>query len=99
MTAAYCLPSVLQKPTAVFRGLLREKDQERSGRGWLCYCGRPEYAYDRDGGRVPPREGFVFLAFMTDDFVVYNWRWEKANPEDPNLPLEMDPVRFEERVL
>lgn len=99
MEAAYCLRSVLRRPTASYRGLLREEDQARSGCGWLCYCGQPERGYLEDGTEIPPPEGLVFLAFVTDENVVYNWRWEKADPHDPSLPREREPERFKERVL
>jgi hypothetical protein len=95
---AFLVPMILQHPTAIFEGLRRDEDEDPRGVGWLCYCGSPTVAYDREGVPRPPYAGQVFLVFVNDERVAYNWRWEKADPEDPRLPIDYG-VRFKRKVL
>lgn len=94
----YIVPAILQSPTAVFEGLRRDEDEDRTGAGWRCYCGIPEHAYHRDGAQTRPYRGQVYLVFVNDDAVAYNWRWEKADPDDAALP-ENHQTRFRKRLL
>jgi hypothetical protein len=94
----YIVPAILQKPTAVFEGLRRDEDEDRHGVGWRCYCGIPEHAYHSDGTPRSPYPGQVYLVFVNEDGVAYNWRWEKADPDDPKLP-ENHEERFKKRLL
>jgi len=94
----HVLPAVLQGPTAIFEGLRWDEDEDRQGYGWRCYCGIPEFAYHADGTERPPYLNQVYLVFVNDDRVAYNWRWEKADPDDPRLP-ENHEERFKRRVL
>lgn len=70
----------------------------RQGVGWRCYCGIPEFAYHSDGTERRPYPGQVYLVFVNDEGVAYNWRWEKADPDDPNLPQNFE-TRFKTRLL
>jgi hypothetical protein len=91
---AYTVPAALLKPTAVFRGV-----REEGERNWLCYCSVPAQRYDLTTGeirRIHP--GRVFLVFVNDDNIVYNWRWEQADSSHPKLPVN-HASRFEEKVL
>ncbi len=91
---AYSVPWVLQNPTAIFRGV-REVGESQ----WLCYVGEPPDAYNyKTGERVRPWLGQLFLVFLDDDRIIYNWRWDKADPDDLRLPLDFA-HRFEERLL
>jgi len=94
----YIVPMILQRPTAVFEGLRRDEDEDPRGVGRRCYCGIPEFSYRPDGtaGRPYPKQ--VYLVFVNDEGVAYNWRWEKADAEDPKLP-ENHLTRFRRRVL
>lgn len=92
------VPVILQQPTAVFEGLTQDEDEDRRGYGWRCYCGIPERSYQSDGAPRPPYPGQVYLVFVNDERVAYNWRWEKADPDDPKLPIGYD-KRFRERLL
>ena len=74
--AAYIVPMVLLSPTAVFEGLRRDEDEDRQGYGWRCYCGVPDRAYRMDGSQRSPYPGQVYLVFVNDEGVAYNWRWE-----------------------
>lgn len=94
----YIVPAILQKPTAIFEGLRRDEDEDRWGYGWRCYCGIPENAYRVDGTSRSPYPGQVYLVFVNDAKVAYNWRWEKADPDHPNLPLDHE-NRFKMRLL
>ncbi len=94
---AYIVPEILQNPTAIFEGLREEKDEDQRGVGWLCYCGIPEKAYHADGTSRSPYPLQVYLVFVNDDRVAYNWRWEKADADDPQLPCNYQ-TRFRRRL-
>jgi hypothetical protein len=91
------VPQILQHPTAVFEGLRQDEDEDRQGVGWRCYCGIPEHAYHSDGSERSSYPGQVYLVFVNDEGVAYNWRWEKAAPDDPDLPQNHQD-RFRERL-
>ncbi len=94
----YIVPMILQKPTAIFEGLRRDEDEDPRGVGWRCYCGIPEHSYRADGTAGRPYPNQVYLVFVNEDGVAYNWRWEKADADDPKLPQDHD-TRFKQRVL
>ena len=91
------VPAVLQNPTAVFEGLREDTDEDRSGFGWRCYCGVPAHSFRSDGTKARPYAGQVYLVFVNDERVAYNWRWERADPEDPTLPIKYL-TRFKQRL-
>jgi len=92
------LPMILQKPTAIFEGLRSDEDEDRWGYGWRCYCGIPEQSFRPDGSSARPYPGQVYLVFVNDEKVAYNWRWEKADPDNPRLPVDHE-TRFKQRLL
>jgi hypothetical protein len=92
------LPMILQKPTAIFEGIRSEEDEDRWGYGWRCYCGVPEQSFRTDGSSARPYTGQVYLVFVNDEKVAYNWRWEKADPDNPRLPVDHE-TRFKQRLL
>jgi hypothetical protein len=92
------VPMILQRPSAVFGGLRQDEDEDRQGVGWRCYCGIPDQAYHSDGSARPPYPGQVYLVFVNDEGVAYNWRWEKADPDHPELPQNHE-TRFRKRLL
>jgi hypothetical protein len=94
----YILPAILQKPTAIFEGLRLDDDEDKRGAGWRCYCGIPECSYRMDGTKGLPYPGQVYLVFVNQDQVAYNWRWEKADENDATLPINYD-NRFKRRLL
>ena len=94
----YIVPEILQKPAAIFEGLRREEDEDPRGVGWRCYCGIPEQSYRTDGTKAPPYRGQVYVVFVNDEGVAYNWRWEKADPDNLNLPADHQ-TRFKKRLL
>ena len=96
---AYTVPAILQRPIAIFEGLRQDEDEDRgAGVGWRCYCGVPEVAYRPDGSKRPVYPGQVFLVFVNEECVAYNWRWEKTDEDDANLPSGYA-GRFRKRVL
>jgi hypothetical protein len=94
----YIVPMILEKPTAIFEGLRRDEDEDRSGYGWRCYCGLPEQGFRSDGTSIPPYFGQVYLVFVNDERIAYNWRWEKADPDDRILPVDYQ-TRFKRQLL
>jgi len=95
---AHLVPFTLQKPTAIFEGLTEERDEDRRGVGWLCYCSKPAFRFDEDGNRLPVIDGRVFLVFVNAKKVAYNWRWDRADSEDSDLP-ENHEARFQRKAL
>lgn len=94
----YILPMVLKRPSAIFEGLRHDEDEDRRGYGWRCYCDVPDQAFALDGTSRPPYRGQVYLVFVNDERVAYNWRWEKADPDNPRLPVGYE-TRFKTRLL
>jgi hypothetical protein len=90
---AYSEPEVLIGPKAIFRGVREEGELQ-----WLCYVGIPKHSYAKNGDTKPPRKGEVYLAFVNEEGVVYNGRWECCDQDDVTLP-ENHLTRFEERVI
>jgi hypothetical protein len=98
MECAYIVPAVLQGPAAIFEGLTSDDDEDARGYGWRCYCGVPDQAYRVDGTAVAPFSGQVYLVFVNDEHVAYNWRWEKADPNNPRLPIGYE-TRFRKNLI
>jgi len=96
--AGFIVPEVLAKPSAIFRGLKRDSDEPRHGSGWLCYVGLPSRCFEDDGRAVQPRSDRVFLVFVTDEWIAYNWYWYAADPYQPGFPQD-HAERFLERLL
>src|SRR5437899_8175899 len=94
----YIVPAILQRPTAIFEGLRRDEDEDSRGVGWRCYCGVPDHSYRRDGTEAAPYANQVYLVFINDEGVAYNWRWEKADLDQPNLPVDYQ-TRFKKQLL
>jgi hypothetical protein len=99
MEAAHIVPDTLTNPSSMFEGLRRDEDEPRDGEtGWRCYCGCPNASFREDGTRVAPWKGQVYLVFVNEDRVAYNWRWEPADEMDPNLPRNHE-ARFRKRLF
>lgn len=95
---AFTVPEILVRPTAIFEGLTQDHDEDRRGIGWRCYCGRPSKGYRADGTECPPFPNQVYLVFVNAECVAYNWRWEKCDPAQPDLPIG-HADRFKKRLL
>lgn len=92
------VPEILQKPFAIFEGIRRDEDDDKWGCGWRCYCGIPSRSFRQDGSDAPPYKNQVYVVFVNDDGVAYNWRWEKSDESDSRLPIEHE-SRFTRRLL
>ena len=95
--AAEIVPASLQKPGAIFEGLCQDDDEDHRGVGWRCYVSVPDRSYTVDGRKQPPWQDEVFLVFVNEERVAYNWRWEKCDPDDPTLP-QNHAERFHKRL-
>ena len=58
----------------------------------------PKMRYHKDGTKRTPYPGQVYLVFVNDEGVAYNWRWEKADAESPDLPADHQ-TRFRKRLV
>jgi hypothetical protein len=88
----------LLHPRAIFRGV-RDLDKEVEEDNWLCYVSTPNHCYDhKTGERRPPWDGEIFMVFVTEERVVYNWYWDECDRQDVNLPTDHE-NRFIEKVL
>jgi len=92
------VPVVLKEPLAIFEGFCRDEDEDKRGYSWRCYCGKPDKSFRVDGLEQLVYPGQIYLVFVNDEKVAYNWRWEKADPVDDGLPEDYK-NRFRERVL
>jgi len=91
------VPHILQHPVVVFQGLRREEDEDPRGTGWRCYCGKPTKKFQKDGSEVNPDPNYVFLVFVNDEGVAYNWRWECVDLEESGFPRGYE-TRFKDTV-
>ena len=90
------VPQVLGTPTVIFEGVRWEKDEDKDRAGWRCYCAKPAFMYDQRGDKVTSDPRRVFLVFVNEEGMVYNWRWDWADDEDPDVPKGED--RFIKKV-
>jgi len=95
--ASEIVPMILQHPMAVFQGLRRDEDEDPRGTGWRCYCGKPTKKFQKDGSEANPDPNQVFLVFVNDEGVAYNWRWEPVDLENPDFPKGHE-TRFKDTV-
>ena len=88
----------LLHPKAIFRGV-RELERDISEDKWLCYVSAPQHAYDyKTGEGRDAWAGEVFLVFVTDERVIFNWYWCEADKYERHLPSDYE-NRFLEKVL
>ena len=95
---------VLTCPRAIFRGIRFEEDEKHScsSPGWLCYCGYPPIDFRFSGEETTPPPRKVFLVFVNEDKIAYNWRWDRADSdawdEGKYIPIDHQ-IRFKEQVI
>ena len=94
----FLVPHTLQHPTAIFEGLRLDEDEDLRVPGWYCYCSKPPCSFDENGGEQPPYPNEVFLVFVNQERVAYNWRWAKCDENDGKLPVNHE-TRFTKRAL
>lgn len=76
----------MKSPHRIYRGLRAGYEDA------FCYVGRPPY-FAGDVESAAP-DGFVFTVFIKD-WVIFEWGWEKADPSDPDAPVNAT-TRFDE---
>ncbi len=91
---AWIMPTVLNKPVAIFSVPRDEGDEG------LCYVGQPGFAFKgkQTAQKTEPWPGEVYVVYVNAERVVYDWRWEDADPGDPQLP-EGHEHRYDRLVL
>ena len=72
---------VLGHTERIFAGI-----REYQEGGW-CYTARPEEWCVAPKVTAPFPEGRVFAVYVNSRFVVYEWRAERSDPDDPLSPL------------
>lgn len=87
---------VVQAPVAVFENWKRNSGDPEHEDG-LCYCGKPDHSFLGQGKEIPAPKGMVFLVYITKSGKVSDWRWERASPDDPELPEDYE-NRFGEQI-
>lgn len=95
-----CVSEVLEQPNAIFEGLRKEEDDHKGpdGAGWWCYAGVPSTRFlNYGGGARKPTDTEVFLVFVTDRDVAYNFRWEVVELNQEWLRTE-HPERFKRQI-
>ena len=73
------MAETLKSPLVIAEGLKRDGLEEG-----LCYIAKPRKY--RDGAEFPPPPQMVFLVCMTQDFKIFEWRWEQEDAARPNCP-------------
>jgi hypothetical protein len=76
---------VVRKPDRIYWGLREEESEEEHGHGW-CYVGFPPRVADGPASSYPLRKGDAFLVFVDRLRRAYEWRVERADPEEPLAP-------------
>lgn len=90
---AWLIPEVCMAPTAIWRGLQRNGQEEA-----FCYCGKPDGSFAKSHGmEVAIPEGCVFLVFLTTNLEVTKWRFCKEDEQSPGFPVSHE-TRFGERT-
>jgi len=92
-TLAECVPATVKHPKAVYRGLKRDDDSTIG----YCYIGQPPHKFP-GGKKAPVKTTEFFFVFVSEERVIYEWRWEECSPNQM-LNLANGPVpRFHARL-
>jgi hypothetical protein len=75
----FSVSDTLKCPSIIAEGLKREGYENA-----LCYIAKPK-RYG-DGWNSPASPKMVFLVCMTDEFKVFEWRWEPEDADRLNCP-------------
>lgn len=101
---AALVDNALAYPKAIFRGIRFEEDEQHScsSPGWLCYCGCPPIDFRFSGEETAPPPRKVFLVFVNENKIIYDWRWELSDfdawDKGQYLPANYQ-NRFQEQVI
>jgi hypothetical protein len=102
LESAHLVPFTLKYPSCIFRGL-REDDDKYSGDspGWLCYCSLPTQDFSKNGEPTNSKPNKVYVVFVNEDKIIFNWRWENADLEAYSNKIyvpENYKTRFKEKL-
>ncbi|HLX62326.1 MAG TPA: hypothetical protein VKX17_13690 [Planctomycetota bacterium] len=92
LTLAECVPFSIKKPIAVYQGLNRIGEEKG-----LAYVARPPYKFI-GGQKTAVKTTDVFFAFVNEDRIVFEWRWEELSPNNLLNQHEGNDARFAERI-
>lgn len=76
---------LLASPAVVFQGLDRDGQEEG-----YCYAGLVSCRYTNQGNQLPPQHGMTFAVYMTKDFLIFRWDWEKSHAQTLTYPENYD---------
>lgn len=66
----------------IFEGLERPEFEDG-----FCYCATPNLRYVSDDGRTAQAHpGFVFVAFVTSELVIFEFGWERTSGTRQGFP-------------
>jgi hypothetical protein len=71
---------VLENPYRIFAGIRRFNDG-----GW-CFTGRPDRWHIKESTMANFPDHLIFAVYLNPSLCVYEWRAEKADPDDPSSP-------------
>lgn len=71
---------VLENPHRIFSGIRRFNDG-----GW-CFTGRPEVWHVKESVTARFPDHLIFAVYLNPGRCVYEWRAEKADPDDHSSP-------------
>jgi len=89
---AYLIKEVMESPILIFKGL--ERTNQWKG---LCYIGKPENRYHDQNTTTPFPPGFLFMVFIDENSIIFDWRVEKCDPVNHKYP-EKAQSRFSEQL-
>jgi len=92
------VPTVLREPSRLYRGIMRDADDQRAGNhpGWLCYVGKPPRRYDLRTKSELSMDDRVLLVYVNEGRIVYTHRWELEDTIVPGRPRDHEDRYIEE---
>lgn len=88
----HLVKEVMAAPAVIFRGLEREGQEEA-----YCYAGLASCGYTNRGDRLPPPLGMTFAVYVTKDFLIFRWGWERSHEQTLTYP-ENYPNRYRSQL-
>lgn len=99
---AITVAQTILKPIQVCSGLRDDFTPTEQSDEWLCYISKPGIRFVHVVGKPgKPNEAYpqptdrLFMVFVNEKRVIYNWRWEMADHQNPNCPID-DELRFDQ---
>jgi len=90
---AYTVPEALTDYQTAF-----EWKRDGKVRG-ICFVHRAERRFvGKSAAEAPVQTNRIFVAFVTERWILHEWRWEEADPDDPSIPADHGQDRFGEKL-